>query len=464
MRELNYTSNLEDTITAISTPLGQAGLGIVRLSGKEAFTTADKFFSGKVKPPLATSHTVHYGKIIDPRSKEVVDEVLLGVMHEPHTFTAENMVEITCHGGALVLQKVLEIAVHCGARLALPGEFTLRAFLNGRIDLAQAEAVADLISARSDSGLKMALRQLEGKLSGRIESLRSEIVNLLASLEAQIDFPEQDVEPEGKKEISGQMQAIEQKLAELISTYDEGKILQEGLNVVIIGKPNVGKSSLLNALLQKDRAIVTPIPGTTRDVISDYANFGGVLVRLVDTAGFRIAGDVIEIEGIKRAEAEIKKGDLILLVIDCSAEISEEEKVLEQKLKQQSYIVVLNKIDLVDTKRVSSFEKLFDKREMTKVSCTQNSGVPELKSKIVSRIVQTRKEGEIVISNLRHKEALERAENSLQTAQQSLANNMSLEFVALDLKKCLDAVGEVIGKTYTEEILNQIFSNFCIGK
>jgi len=464
MREPTYTSNLEDTIAAISTPLGQAGLGIVRISGKQAFAIADMLFHGKVKPSAVQSHTVHYGKITDPRSKETVDEVLLTVMQAPLTYTAEDTVEITCHGGALVLQKVLEIAVYCGARLALPGEFTLRAFLNGRIDLAQAEAVADLISARSDSGLKMALRQLEGRLSGRIEALRSEIVNLLANLEARIDFPDQDIEPEDKEQIESQMKQIEQSLGELISTYEEGKILQEGLNVVIIGKPNVGKSSLLNALLQKDRAIVTPIPGTTRDVISDYANFDGVLVRLVDTAGFRIAGDVIEIEGIKRAEAEIKKGDLMLLVIDSSAEISEEEKLMEQKLSLQNYVVVLNKIDLVGADKASRLENLFVDRDLFKISCTQLTGLPELKAKIVSRMVQARPEAEVVISNLRHKEALERAKASLQIARKSFDENMSFEFVALDVKKCLDAVGEIIGKIYTEEILNQIFSNFCIGK
>jgi tRNA modification GTPase len=464
MKELSYTSHLEDTIAAIATPLGQAGLGIVRISGKQAFPIADKVFVGKVKAAEARSHTVHYGKIVDPRSTETVDEVLLTVMHSPQTYSAEDTVEITCHGGALVMQKVLELVVHMGARLALPGEFTLRAFLNGRIDLAQAEAVADLISARSDSGLKMALRQLEGKLSITVESVRGKIVDLLANLEARIDFPDQDIEPEDKKKILSQMDRIKERLQELISTYEEGKILQDGLNVVIIGKPNVGKSSLLNALLQKDRAIVTPIPGTTRDVVSDYANFDGILVRLVDTAGFRIAGDVIEIEGIKRAEAEIKKGDLILLVMDSSTEISEEEKVLEQKLSQQSYLVVLNKIDLVRADKLSRLENLLAKRDLVKVSCTQLNGLPELKARIASRIVQTRTEADVMISNLRHKEALERARISLQTAQESFEKNWSLEFVALDLKKALDAVGEVIGKTYTDEILNQIFSNFCIGK
>ena len=464
MKELTYTSNLDDTIAAIATPLGQAGLGIVRVSGKEAFFIADKFFQGKVQPSSAATHTVHYGKIVDPRSRETVDQVLLTVMQAPQTYTAEDTVEITCHGGALVLQKVLELAVHSGARLALPGEFTLRAFLNGRIDLAQAEAVADLISARSDSGLKMALRQLEGRLSFRIESIRAKIVHLLAELEARIDFPDQDIQAEDKRQIVSQMCETEHNLQELVSTYEEGKILQEGLNVVIIGCPNVGKSSLLNLLLQKDRAIVTPIPGTTRDVISDYANFAGVLVRLVDTAGFRIAGDVIEIEGIKRAEAEIKKGDLILLVIDCSAKVSEEEKILEQKLSQQNYIVVLNKIDLVTREEISRLKNSFSGRQLVKLSCLSEEGLPELKQKIITGSVQVRAEAEVVISNLRHKEALERAKSALQTAKKSLEEDMSLEFAALDVKKCLDAVGEIIGKTYTDEILNQIFSNFCIGK
>jgi tRNA modification GTPase len=464
MKELTYTSNLDDTIAAIATPLGQAGLGIVRISGPNSFKIADKIFQGILRPSEAKSHTVHYGKIIDPRSDEILDEVLISVMRSPQTYSAEDTVEITCHGGVLVLQKVLEVAVHGGARLALPGEFTLRAFLNGRIDLAQAEAVADLISARSDSGLKMALRQLEGCLSVKIETLRSELVDLLANLEARIDFPDQDLEPEDRKQLSNRMKQIEISLKQLINTYEQGRILQEGLSVVIIGRPNVGKSSLLNLLLQKDRAIVTPIPGTTRDVISDYASFDGVLVRLVDTAGFRISGDVIEIEGVKRAEAEIKKGDLVLLVIDSSQEISEEEKILEKKLAQQNYIIVLNKTDLVNARESNRLEEFFSNTDLQRVSCLKQTGLQELKKKIVSRFVQIKGEAAEVISNLRHKEALERARLALLTAEESFEQNLSPEFVALDLKKSLDAVGEVIGKTYTDEILSQIFSLFCVGK
>ncbi len=464
MKEPTYTSHLDDTIAAIATPLGQAGLGVVRISGGKAFEIADGIFRGKVAPSQAPSHTAHHGHMVDPRSGETVDEVMLTILHRPHTYTAEDSAEISCHGGALILQKVLELAIHSGARLAMPGEFTLRAFLNGRMDLAQAEAVADLISARSDSGLKMALRQLEGTLSEKIESLRSGLIDLLAEIEAGLDFPEQNLETEEKNQILCRMKKLSESMQVLISTYEQGKALQEGLRVVIIGRPNVGKSSLLNLLLQKDRAIVTPLPGTTRDVISEYANFDGILVRLSDTAGFRISGDTIELEGIKRAEAEIKKGDLVLLVVDSSQKVSAEERALEEKLAGLEYLVVLNKIDLVDAQEISSLERSFQGRESARVSCTEQTGLEELKSKIVRRGIASRPESEVVLTSLRHKETLERANSSLLTAAESLGKNLSPEFAAPDVKKSLDTVGEIIGKTYTEEILNRIFSNFCIGK
>src|SRR5574341_22493 len=365
---MTQTSNFQDTITAISTPLGEAGLGIVRLSGKSAFQIADKIFQGKTKPTQVESHTVHYGKAVDPISQEILDEVLLIIMQAPHTYTAEDVVEISCHGGPLVLQKILHATVVAGARLAEPGEFTLRAFVNGRIDLAQAEAVVDVIRAKSDSSLKSALAQLEGRLSTRIEVIRAKLLDLMAKIEAQIDFVEQDIPAQDKQEMLKIIDEVENGLLKLIETRSEGKILKEGLNVVIVGKPNVGKSSLLNSLLQKDRAIVTPIPGTTRDVISDYINLDGILLRLVDTAGFRISGDEIEIEGIKRAEKEILKGDIILLVIDSTQSLSEEEKILERKLQNQNYLVVLNKIDLVKEKTLKNFEAEISPKPSFRVS------------------------------------------------------------------------------------------------
>jgi len=461
---MTQPSNFTDTISAISTPLGEAGLGIVRLSGKSAFQIADKIFQGKTKPTEAESHTVHYGRVVDPISHEILDEVLLIVMQAPHTYTAEDVIEISCHGGPLILQKILHATVASGARLAEPGEFTLRAFVNGRIDLAQAEAVADIIRAKSDSSLKSALAQLEGRLSTRIEVIRAQLLDLMVKIEAQIDFVEQDIPAQDKIEMLKTINEVEDGLLKLIETYEEGKILKEGLNVVIVGKPNVGKSSLLNSLLQKDRAIVTPIPGTTRDVISDYVNFDGILVRLVDTAGFRISGDEIEIEGIKRAEKEIQKGDLILLVVDCTQNISEEEKLLEKKLQEQSYLVVLNKIDLVKTKAVRNFENQFSNKTSHRVSALLGDGMHALKKSIVSRIFKMHREGEVVLTNLRHKECLETALEFLEKSKRGLEKNLSLEFIALDTRKALDKVGEVIGKVYTDDILNQIFSQFCIGK
>lgn len=461
---MSQNSNFSDTITAISTPLGEAGLGIVRLSGESAFQIADKIFQGKIKPTQAESHTVHYGKAVDPISNEILDEVLLIIMKAPHTYTAEDVVEISCHGGPLVLQKILHATVAAGARLAEPGEFTLRAFVNGRIDLAQAEAVADIIRAKSDSSLKSALAQLEGRLSSRIEIIRAKLLDLMAKIEAQIDFVEQDVPAQDKKVMSKIINEVEEGLVKLIETYEEGKILKEGLNVVIVGKPNVGKSSLLNSLLQKDRAIVTAIPGTTRDVISDYVNFDGILVRLVDTAGFRVSGDEIEIEGIKRAEKEIQKGDLILLVVDCTLSLTEDEKILEKKLQEQNYLVVLNKIDLVKEKTAKDFDNQFSNKTSHRVSALLGEGMDALKKSIVSRISKMHREGEIVLTNLRHKEALETALEFLEKSKQGLEKNLSLEFIALDTRKALDKVGEVIGKVYTDDILNQIFSQFCIGK
>jgi len=461
---MTQTTDLDDTISAISTPLGEAGLGIVRLSGKSAFQMADKIFQGKTKPTQAESHTVHYGKAVDPISNEILDEVLLIIMKAPHTYTAEDVVEISCHGGPLVLQKILHATVAAGARLAEPGEFTLRAFVNGRIDLAQAEAVADIIRAKSDSSLKSALAQLEGRLSTRIEVIRAKLLDLMAKIEAQIDFVEQDVPAQDKKVMSKIINEVEEGLVKLIETYEEGKILKEGLNVVIVGKPNVGKSSLLNSLLQKDRAIVTAIPGTTRDVISDYVNFDGILVRLVDTAGFRVSADEIEIEGIKRAEKEIQKGDLILLVVDCTLSLTEDEKILEKKLQEQNYIVVLNKIDLVEGKTARNFDNQFSNKTSHRVSALLGDGMDALKKSIVSRISKMHREGDVVLTNLRHKECLETALEFLEKSKQGLEMNLSLEFVALDCRKALDKVGEVIGKVYTDDILNQIFSQFCIGK
>ena len=460
------SSGLEDTIAAISTPLGEGGIGIVRISGKDALKVADGIFTGKLAPSRMQSHTVNYGEIVDPTTKDVIDEVLLAVFRAPRSYTAEDLVEISCHGGYLVLSRVLEQALSCGARLAQPGEFTFRAFVNGRIDLSRAEAVAEVIRAKTDLGLKLALRHLKGDLSERINSYREKLINILARLEVEIDFSEEDVEPLDKKEAVREMESMEKDLESLLATYHDGKILREGLNVVIIGKPNVGKSSLLNALLKEDRAIVTPIPGTTRDVISEYANFKGVPVRLVDTAGYHISKDTIELEGIKRTKIEMSEADIILMVVDTSLEVEADELELERQIKDSECLVVLNKIDISSEDLVKGNESNFQDRQKARVSALKEEGIEELKEIIVSCALTLKKdqtEG-VILSSLRHKDALTRAKKSISLAKDSLHKNLSPEFVALDLKAALDGVGEVIGKTVTDDILNRIFSEFCIGK
>jgi len=457
---------LDDTITAISTPLGEGGIGIVRVSGKDAIKIADKIFRGKLPPSQMSSHTVHYGEIINPQTAEVIDEVLLTVFREPKSYTAEDLVEISCHGGYLVLSKVLEQALNCGARLAEPGEFTLRAFVNGRIDLSQAEAVAELIRSKTDLGHKLALRHLKGDLSEKINSYRDRLIDILARIEVEIDFSEEDIEPIDKKEALREMESIEKDLESLLATYHDGKILREGLNVVIIGKPNVGKSSLLNALLKEDRAIVTSIPGTTRDIISEYANFKGIPVRLVDTAGYRISKDTIELEGIRRTKIEMSEADIILLAIDTSLEVEAEDLELEEQIKNSKYLIVLNKIDIGSDDLVKRNEEKFKDKPKVKVSALKGDGIENLKEVIVSCAMTLKKDQTqgVILSSLRHKDALTRAKKSLSLAKDSLQKNLSPEFVALDLKSALDAIGEVIGKTVTEDILNKIFSEFCIGK
>ena len=482
-RENTYI--LDDTIAAISTPLGEGGIGIVRISGKDSIEIADRIFRGKLPPSQIPSHTVNYGEIIDPFSRqrrdqgepqaqEVIDEVLLTVFRAPKSYTAEDLVEINCHGGYLVLSKVLEQALNCGARLAQPGEFTLRAFVNGRIDLSQAEAVAELIRSKTDLGHKLALRHLKGDLSEKINSYRDKLINILARFEVEIDFSEEDIEPFDRTEAMKEIESIEKDLDSLLATYHDGKILRDGLNVVIIGRPNVGKSSLLNALLKEDRAIVTPIPGTTRDIISEYANFKGIPVRLVDTAGYRISKDAIELEGIRRTKVEMSEADIILLVIDDSQDVGTEDLELERQIKNSQYFIVFNKIDVAKESMTKKNEEKFleipskvgKDKSFVRVSALKGDGIENLKEMIVSCALTLKKDQTqgVILSSLRHKDALTRAKRSLSLVKDSLHKNLSPEFVALDLKAALDAIGEVIGKTVTDDILNKIFSEFCIGK
>lgn len=457
----------DDTIAAIATPLGEGGLGIVRLSGKMAIEVAERLFQGKHNLLAAPSHTAHFGRIVDPKTGAIADEIVATVFREPHSYTGENLVELSCHGGPLVTSKVLSIALENDSRLANPGEFTLRAFLNGRIDLTQAEAVVDIIRAKTDLSLQAGIEQLSGKLSHVVNALREQLLDLLAHLEAAIDFPEEEIETKTASQLLGQLGEIQTKIKTLLATYEEGRILRDGLSVVIAGRPNVGKSSLLNALLKEERAIVTPYAGTTRDVIKEYANFHGVPVKLVDTAGLRPKGGKIEREGIRRTEKEIEKSDLILFVCDAQAGFGPRDRHLWQKLPEGNRLAVINKIDLVSPKEIARAKtQLNDNNPISEVSALYGTGVEELKKTIAALALPTKKDtaGEVVVTNFRHKEALEKARTGLARVEEGLQKKRGFELVAFDLRQATDHLGEIVGKIYTENILGRIFSTFCIGK
>ncbi|HEY1661379.1 MAG TPA: tRNA uridine-5-carboxymethylaminomethyl(34) synthesis GTPase MnmE [Verrucomicrobiae bacterium] len=451
-----------DTVAAIATPLGEGGLAVIRISGEQALAIADKVFLplGKTssRPPVAPSHTIQYGRIV--RGDEVIDEVLLAVLRAPRTFTREDTVEISCHGGILPAKLVLDAILANGARLAEPGEFTRRAFLNGRIDLAQAEAVADLIQSRTELALAAANEQLAGKLSQRINQLRDDLMLALAHVEAHIDFPDEDIAPDTKDKLLARLESGVSFMDELLRTAGEGQILRRGIRAAIIGRPNSGKSSLLNQLLGHDRAIVSPIPGTTRDTIEETANVRGLPVVFIDTAGLREAGDEIEQEGIRRSRQSLAKAELILHVMDASEPLTEADKKYFSEFAGKKRIVVRNKVDLpvkLD-KGLSDIE--------VDVSCLNGEGIERLKDAIKETVWSGEIKAEMlqVMINSRHQDALNRARGATVRTIEALRGEATLELVALDLRIAVAAVGEIVGKTTTEDLLDSIFSSFCIGK
>ncbi|MEW6739301.1 MAG: tRNA uridine-5-carboxymethylaminomethyl(34) synthesis GTPase MnmE [Nitrospirota bacterium] len=478
-------NHLEDTIVAISTPIGEGGIGIVRLSGKDAIPIADKvFFSPKDRKLRdAKSHTVVYGFVIDPAKNERIDEVIAMIMKAPKTYTREDVVEINCHGGMLPLRATLQLLLREGARLAEPGEFTKRAFLNGRIDLSQAEAVIDVIRAKTEQAERLALRQLEGRLSAKITDMRDKVTELCMHIEAYIDFPEDEIEVIEKGDLLDSMQSIGSELLSISKRYDEGRFFREGVSTAIVGKPNVGKSSLLNSLLQKDRAIVTEMPGTTRDVIEDYLNINGLPLRIMDTAGIRETHDLAEIEGVRRSLKAIEGADIVLAVLDAGRPFDEADKEVIDKVKDKRAVIVINKSDIEspallkirDTSHIS--ESICRKVNanmgcvpnfpIVKVSALKGDGIDDLKDAIYSLCITAGKASDaedIIITNLRHRQSIDRALKSLKDAEDALKRNEPLEVVALFLRESLDSLGEIIGEVTTEDILNKIFSEFCIGK
>ena len=453
-----------DTIAAIATPLGEGGLAVIRISGAQALAIADSCFApagnGASKPSTAASHTIHFGHVI--RNGNVVDEALLAVMRAPRTFTREDVVELTCHGGMLPAKTVLETVLENGARLAEPGEFTRRAFLNGRIDLAQAEAVADLIHSRTELALRAANEQLAGKLSRRINELREQMMTTLAHVEAHIDFPDEDIAPDTREQLITRLERAVAGMNELLRTANEGQILRHGIRAAIIGRPNAGKSSLLNQLLGHDRAIVSPIPGTTRDTIEETANIRGLPVIFIDTAGLREGGDTIEIEGIRRSRRSLENSELILHILDNSELLTEADQKFLAEFANRKRLLVCNKMDLPARLQL---ERDLDETAVH-VSCLTGQGIEALKDKIK----QMAWSGEIgvemlqVMINARHQDALQRTRLATDHTVKALRSEQTLELVAMDLRIAVNAIGEVVGKTTTEDLLDNIFSQFCIGK
>jgi len=452
-----------ETICAVSTAPGEGGIGIIRISGRDSLSIVMNVFKPKKEKLLrsATTHTLHYGHIVDPLSGQIIDESLVSIMRAPATYTREDIVEINCHGGMMPLKRTLELLVASGARQAEPGEFTRRAFLNGRIDLAQAEAVMDIISSKTDMALRAANEQLLGGLSQEIARLRDRLVSQLASVEASIDFPEEDIETGIGQSLQQEITSLRAQIRELLSGFSYGKILRDGFATAIVGRPNVGKSSLLNALLRQERAIVTAIPGTTRDVLEEYVNVLGVPLRILDTAGIRHSHDVIEQEGVRRSLAAIDSADLIIVVLDGSQPLMQEDHRVTNEIRGKNAIAVINKSDLP-----RKFGTLDWPDIQIAISCRTRDGLDGLGRAIADRVksgMSAPKEHAWAV-NRRHKTALELTDASLGKALESIQAGLSPEFIALDLRDALDHLGLIIGATYTDDILNRIFSDFCIGK
>jgi len=459
--------NQEETIAAISTPFGESGIGIVRISGPSAQSIASKLFKPKRGQSYFISHHFHYGEIVDNQSGKAVDEVLIVLMKSPKTYTREDIVEIHCHGGYFVLQKILELVVREGARMAQPGEFTKRAFLNGRIDLTQAEAVIDLIKARTEASLEIANQQLRGWLHKGLTEIKARLIEHLALIEAHIDFPEEEIEPIAHEDLKRDLRSMVQQLEEWISSYEEGKIFRDGISCAIAGKTNVGKSSLLNALLKEERAIVTPIPGTTRDVIEEVLNIHGIPVRLMDTAGLRKSEDLIEHEGVRRAKERVADSDFVLLMLDGSREFDDADREIFEETEAKKRVVVINKNDLPPRISLEKVKKRLKDEPVISISALKNEGIEDLKKTIFNSLLHRdvrATPGHLVLANIRHKTILSHLRDDLSNALKGLSEGTSLEFIAFDFRSALGALGELVGETVTEEVLNRIFEQFCIGK
>lgn len=457
-------SDLTDTIAAIATSAGESGIGIVRISGKDALAVAGKIFVSKngQNPLTFKTYTLHYGYVVS--GSKIIDEVILTLMRSPHSFTKEDVVEINCHGGIVAVRAVLELVLENGARLAHPGEFTKRAFLNGRIDLMQAEAVLDVIRAKTDSALKMSIGQLNGNLSKKIKDIREDLIKTLSALEASIDFPDEELPPRDLEQLKKGLKAVDGKLTDILNTSRHGRILRDGIHVVICGRPNVGKSSLLNALLREERCIVTPVAGTTRDTIEEIIDIKGVPVRIVDTAGILEPRDLIEKKAVLRSRRQINMADLVIVVFDGSQRFNLQDKILIRKLKKKAAIAIINKIDL--KQRINKEKIMQHFNHIIEISAKRVRNIDLLENAIADLVYRGNisQPETLLVNNLRHIEALRNSEKSVAEAVKSLDNDLSLEFAAEGIKNALKFMDTLTGKDFSEDLLDKIFGDFCIGK
>lgn len=452
------------TIAAISTSPGVGGIGIVRLSGENTFKVIEKIFK-PLKKQIIKGYTMQYGHIID-KNNNIIDEVLVSYFVKPKSYTTEDMCEINSHGNNIILKQILELCIENGAVLAMPGEFTQRAFLNGRIDLTQAESVIDLINAKSEKEKESAIHQLEGYLSLEIEKIKKVILDITADIEASIDYPEYDIEEKTNETIINETQKIVDMLKKLENSFEKGKILRDGVDVAIIGKPNAGKSSLLNAILKEERAIVTNIEGTTRDTIEEYITLEGVLFKIIDTAGIRESDDEIEKIGIDKSKKALEKADIVIAIFDSTQELNKEDKEILKFIKNKNAIILLNKIDLKDNKLKNNEQILSLNKPVIEISAQKRDGIEELYNQMINifKINEINTENSTIITNVRHKKAIVCAEENLNKIKEVLNNGMPTDIVSIYLKNAIEELNKITGENVTEDIINEIFSKFCLGK
>ena len=459
-----------ETIAAISTAMGNGGIGIIRMSGKESFKILEKIFRNnkgkKIDLNKIKGYTIQYGTIVDSKTEEKIDEVLVSFFKNPKSYTREDMCEINSHGGMVVEKQILEQCLKNGAILAEPGEFTKRAFLNGRIDLSQAESIMDLINSKTEKESKASINQLQGDLSNRINEIRHDLLDIMADIEASIDYPEYDIEEVTNSRALGILENTKNKLESLKDTFRSGKILKEGIKTAIIGKPNAGKSSLLNKILKEERAIVSEIEGTTRDTIEEFITIKGIPLKIIDTAGIRKTSDKIEEIGVKKALDIAKDAELVLVILDNSKDLTEEDKEILKLAESKNSIILLNKVDLKENNLENSEELKKLNKKIIKISAKNGNGIEELYNEIENmfQIKNLETDGEIIITNIRHKNQIEYAINNIDEAMNAVKSNLPIDIISISIKQTLEDLGKITGENVSEDIINEIFSKFCLGK